>query len=81
MKARRTVSEIRERQGDYLMEVWETNKAHVLGLCRWRVAVWVKEVEWWYTLEYCRRPQTRDVAEREARERLARAVRDQEYPD
>lgn len=43
----RTFSE----DGNYLLEIWETNKGPSLSYCKWSVSCWVEEVANWYTLE------------------------------
>lgn len=35
----------------YRANVWETNKAHELGYCRWAVYKWMPELSWWYKID------------------------------
>ena len=35
-----------EHQGRYRRQVWETNKAHALGFCRWCVQYLTQDLGW-----------------------------------
>jgi len=50
------------RINDFRLEVWETNKAHVRGLCKWRVQKLVRDLDWWVTIDKYTRYLTYDQA-------------------
>lgn len=62
--------------GRFRLEVWESNKGPVLGLCRWRLSYWIPDLETWYPLRGIanRWPVAPDRAMRDAEHALCDAL-------
>lgn len=67
----------------FKLEVWETNKASVLGLCKWQVYHWLPDLRWWETMAKYTCFLTIDRAIDEGQRALAWAIQEvaDETPD
>lgn len=69
------MSTITKRKGNFRYDVWETNKAHALGYCKWAIYRWYPELEVWSKIQTSNYPKTIEVALREAEDMLERHFR------
>lgn len=61
---------VENERGKFMLEVWETSKAHERGFCKWRVCVWEPQTETWYALNPSNQYMTLDKALNQGRDFL-----------